>query len=71
LRRKKKKEKNREQSIMNQKGEVITIDSVMNAIVSDAINKATLSTTKPGIHSSQINKQTNKHILCSSQTFNI
>jgi hypothetical protein len=50
------------------------IESEMNKITSfdeTNTNTTTLSTYQPGIHFSQINKQTNKHILSSSQTFDI
>ena len=52
----------------------VVIESKMNTITSfdeTNTNTTTLSTYQPGIHSSQINKQTNKHILSSSQTFDI
>jgi hypothetical protein len=51
------------------------IESDQNTITSfdeTNTNTTTLATYQPaGIHSSQINKQTNKYILSSSQTFDI
>jgi preprotein translocase subunit YajC len=60
----------------------VVIESKMNTITSfdetntnTNTNTTTLSTYQPGIHSSQVNKstnkQTNKHILSSSHTFDI
>jgi preprotein translocase subunit YajC len=57
----------------------VVIESKMNTITSfdetntnTNTNTTTLSTYQPaGIHSSQVNKSTNKHILSSSHTFDI
>jgi hypothetical protein len=60
--------------IQQKKRETVVIESVQNTITSfdeTNTNTTTLSTYQPGIHSSQINKQTNKHILSSSHTFDI
>jgi hypothetical protein len=60
--------------MIQQKKETVVIESVQNTIPSfdeTNPNTTTLSTFQPGIHSSQINKQTNKHILSSSHTFDI
>jgi predicted histidine transporter YuiF (NhaC family) len=77
----KKKRKNEQQLNENnsmieqqEKRETVVIESEMSTITSfdeTNTNTTTLSTYQPGIHSSQINKQTNKHILSSSQTFDI
>jgi lipopolysaccharide export LptBFGC system permease protein LptF len=75
-----KKRKNEQQLNENnsmtqqKKRETVVIESDQNTITSfDETNTNTtaLSTYQPGIHSSQINKQINKHILSSSQTFDI
>jgi hypothetical protein len=60
--------------IQQEKRETVVIEGDQNTITSfdeTNTNTTTLSTYQPGIHSSQINKQTNKHILFSSQTFDI
>jgi mannitol-specific phosphotransferase system IIBC component len=75
-----KKRKNEQQlnenksMISQEKRETVVIESDQNTITSfdeTNTNTTTLSTYQPGIHSSQINKSTNKHILSSSQTFDI
>jgi hypothetical protein len=77
MRRKEKNEQqfNENNSMIQQqkKRETVVIESDQNTITSfdeTNTNTTTLSTYQPGIHSSQINKQTNKHIL-SSHTFDI
>jgi hypothetical protein len=68
--------------IQQEKRETVVIESDQNTITSfdeTNTNTTTLSTYQPGIHSSQINKQTkkqknkqtNKHILSSSHIFDI
>jgi 3-phosphoglycerate kinase len=61
--------------IQQEKKETVVIESDQNTITSFdetyTNTNTTLSTYQPGIHSSQINKSTNKHILSSSQTFDI
>jgi type II secretory pathway pseudopilin PulG len=83
LRKKRKNEKRKNEQqhnennsmIQQKKRETIEFESDQNTITSfDETNtntNTTLSTYQPGIHSSQINKPTNKHILSSSQTFDI
>jgi cellulose synthase/poly-beta-1,6-N-acetylglucosamine synthase-like glycosyltransferase len=81
-----KKRKNEQQlnennsMIQQKKEETFVIESVSKTVTSfdeTNTNTTTLSTYQPGIHSSQTNKQTNKqktnnkHILSSSQTFDI
>jgi hypothetical protein len=72
---KRRERKNKQQQQRNESNstirDTIVIESVMNTITSfdeANTNTTTLSTYQPGIHSSQINKQTNKHILSSSHT---
>jgi hypothetical protein len=60
-------------TIQQKKRETVVIENEMNTITSfdeTNTNTTTLSTYQPGIHSSQINNETNKHIL-SLQTFDI
>jgi predicted histidine transporter YuiF (NhaC family) len=83
LRKKRKSEKKRKNEqqlnennsmIQQEKRETVVIESVKNTITpfdETNTNTTTFSTYQPCIHSSQINNQTNKHILSSSQTFDI
>jgi hypothetical protein len=73
--RKNEQQLNENNSMIQQKRkETHVIESEMRTITSfdeRNTNTTTLSTYQPGIHSSKINKQINKHILSSSQTFDI
>jgi hypothetical protein len=68
------KDKEKTRPLIESKNQTVVIESDQNTNISfdeTNTNTTTLSTYQPGIHSSQINKQTNKHILSSSQIFDI